>query len=89
MRSRVAAHLGLKDPNYAGYIAYRWAGLVKCCSKCFRGCHLRRHSMRRPPLALPHSLADHTPEVTDARSGIRAYVQCANSLHTLQGSGQI
>ena len=28
VRSRVAAHLGLKDPNYAGYIAYRWANLV-------------------------------------------------------------
>ena len=44
VRSRVAAHLGLKQPNYSGYIAYRWDYWCHCCEKCLCSCPVLGHA---------------------------------------------
>ena len=59
VRSRVAAALGLREPNYAGYIAYRSAyhSLQNpCCggptgAQCFR---IKRIGRRGQPFELQH-----------------------------------
>ena len=57
VRSRVAAALGLREPNYAGYIAYRSANLQNpCCggpigAQCFM---MRRRGRCGQPSELQH-----------------------------------
>ena len=44
VRSRVAAHLGLKQPNYSGYIAYRSDAWCCCCHEGLCNCRLCGHA---------------------------------------------
>ncbi len=53
VRSRVAAHLGLKEPNYSGYIAYRWDPWCCCCHVCVSSCYSCGHAGLSPPLYIP------------------------------------